>query len=88
MTSPWKGDILPLNYTRIGLVGFEPTISCSQSKRLKPLGHSPKNLAGQEVRMLRFTLLNFSLKNLGGQATPCPELTLILYPLHGDWSMY
>ncbi len=45
----WKAGALPLSYTRgtrhstvpVGLVGLEPTTSCSQSKRATKLRHSP-----------------------------------------------
>ncbi len=46
----WKASVLPLNYTRIisyvfypkiGVTGFEPATSCSQSRRSTKLSHTP-----------------------------------------------
>jgi hypothetical protein len=45
----WKAGALPLSYTRewrnstafVGLVGFEPTTSASQTQRATKLRHSP-----------------------------------------------
>ncbi len=34
--SAWKADVLPLNYARavlVGVIGFEPTTSASQTQR-------------------------------------------------------
>ncbi len=46
-SSAWKPEALPLSYARllisVGATGFEPAISGSQSRRLKPLGHAPLN---------------------------------------------
>jgi hypothetical protein len=51
-SSPWKGDIIAVirhpHVTAMkhladhfGVVGFAPTISCSQSMRLRLLGYTP-----------------------------------------------
>lgn len=44
----WKASVLPLNYTRIvvlvGVAGFEPATSCSQSMRSTKLSYTPLRL--------------------------------------------
>ena len=46
--SAWKADILPLNYTcilvYIGVTGFEPAASWSQTRRSTKLSHTPKHI--------------------------------------------
>ena len=43
----WKAGVLPLNYTRrnscavIGVTGFEPAASWSQTRRSTKLSHTP-----------------------------------------------
>ena len=44
----WKAGVLPLNYTRIiyvvviGVTGFEPAASWSQTRRSTKLSHTPQ----------------------------------------------
>ena len=42
----WKAGVLPLNYTRIsvGVTGFEPATSWSQTSALAKLSHTPSQL--------------------------------------------
>jgi hypothetical protein len=56
----WKAGALPLSYTRelshckclVGLVGLEPTTSCSQSTRATKLRHSPSRHQGNSQPFL------------------------------------
>jgi hypothetical protein len=46
--SAWKADVLPLNYTRlkmVGKTGFEPATSWSQTKRSTKLSYFPTFLS-------------------------------------------
>ena len=39
----WKASVLPLNYTRgVGVTGFEPATSWSQTRRSTKLSYFPK----------------------------------------------
>jgi hypothetical protein len=58
----WKAGALPLSYTRgdvivnvygVGLVGFEPTASCSQSRRAAKLRHSPCHVIVSHLSIVR-----------------------------------
>ena len=43
-TPAWKAEVLPLNYTRINMVGatgFEPATPCSQGRCSTKLSYTP-----------------------------------------------
>ena len=72
-SSAWKAEVLPMNYTRkmVGMTGFEPATSCSQSRRATKLRHIPTLHSGidysRRIEICRKTLRAIS---------PCPS------PLH------
>ena len=60
-TSVWKTEVLPLNYTSmvlVWIVGFEPTTSCSQSRRATKLRH--------------IQMWNRCISSLGWDSNPLP----------------
>ncbi len=65
----WKASVLPLNYTRIivlvGVAGFEPATSCSQSMRSTKLSYTPL------LSFLLFLLITYYLLlKLKGSGVP------------------
>ena len=60
-SSAWKAEVLPMNYTRkmVGMTGFEPATSCSQSRRATKLRHIPNATINYYTRTNRLGVASF-----------------------------